>query len=107
MLIKVWPSELLGGVQMAEHSTTPCAVCQRPCLLESCVIDEWGRAVHESCYTHRIASQKPTGKDKTEDLLRHARELREVADQLIKKSDRLIEAYRQLTGQSKRPRSEN
>lgn len=30
--------------------------------------------------------------DETEDLLQQARELREVADQLIKKSDRLIEA---------------
>lgn len=94
---------------MAVDPIPLCAVCQRPCALEYCVTDEWGRVVHESCYTHSIASKDSRrGKyDETEDLLQQARELREMADQLIKKSDRLIEAYKQLTGQAKPPRIDN
>lgn len=87
------------------HEAALCAVCQRPCELESCVTDECGHAVHASCYRKRLASAvcAPSRYDETEDLLQQARELREVADQLIKKSDRLIETYKQLTGQAKRP----
>ena len=90
---------------MADHSTMSCAVCQRPCELESCVIDELGHAVHPSCYQKTVSSNVVRSKyDETEELLQQARELREVADQLIKKSDRLIEAYKQLTGQGKSTR---
>lgn len=80
-----------------------CAVCRRTCELELCVSDEYGRAVHASCYQTKISS-KGGGRrkyDEVEDLLQQARELREVADQLIKKSDRLIDAQKQLTGQAK------
>jgi hypothetical protein len=82
---------------MAQHRTTPCAVCQLSCELEACVTDEHGHAVHESCYHETVSSK----------FLQQARELREVADQLIKRSDLLVEAYKQLTGQSKRPRTES
>jgi len=87
---------------------TLCAVCRRPCDLESCVTDEWGRAVHPSCYDKRVSPNvcTPSRYDETEDLLQQAKELREVADHLIKKSDRLIEAYKQLTGQAKLLRNE-
>lgn len=87
------------------HPTTLCAVCQRPCQLEICVTDEFGRAVHASCYHKEVSTngRARSRYDETEDLLQQARELREVADQLIKKSDRLIEAYKHLTAQAKRP----
>ena len=86
------------------HSTTVCAVCHRPCELEDCVTDERGCAVHSSCYQKRLSAngRLPSKYDETEDLLQQARDLREVADRLIKKSDSLIEAYKQLTGQTKR-----
>lgn len=82
-----------------------CAACRRLCSLESCVTNEYGRAVHESCYTKSVSSKARVHNkyDETEDLLQQAQELREVADRLIKKSDRLIEAYRKLTGQAKKP----
>ena len=87
---------------MASQSITRCAVCHGPCSLQSCVTDEQGRAVHASCYTKSISSHvRVSGTDEVEDLLQQARELREVADELIRKSDRLIEAYKQLTGQAK------
>lgn len=88
------------------HASATCAVCHRYCELESCVTDEQGRAVHADCYHNRLSlNVRGAGSyDEVEDLLQQARELREVADQLIKKSDRLIEAYKHLTGQAKRPR---
>lgn len=90
------------------HDFAACAICRGACSLESCVIDEAGRAVHESCYQGKLSSKAQVQRnyDGTEDLLQQARELREVADQLIKKSDLLIEAYKQLTGQAKRPRTD-
>jgi hypothetical protein len=74
--------------------------------LESCVTDEKGRAVHASCYHKKLTSNEyvPSKYDEVEDLLQEARELRALADQLIKRSDRLVEAYKHLTGQAKRPR---
>lgn len=98
--------QVAPGESMAHHPTTHCAVCQRPCELESCVIDERGHAVHPKCYHKSLSSSVHVRNkyDEVEDLLQQARELRDVADQLIKKSDRLIEAYKQLTGQDKRPR---
>lgn len=85
--------------------TTVCAICQRSVDLEACVTDERGCAVHASCYHKRLSSNVRVTRryDETEELLQQARELREVAEELIKKSDRLIEAYKQLTGQAKRP----
>ena len=82
-----------------------CAICQLPCELESCVTDELGRAVHDRCYHKSLSSNVRVRSkyDETEEILQQARELREVADRLIKKSDLLIETYKQLTGQSKRP----
>jgi hypothetical protein len=86
------------------YQSTLCAVCKRLCELASCVTDEHGRALHASCYHKRVASNvcAPSRYDETEDLLQQARELREVADELIKRSDRLIEAYKQLSGQARR-----
>lgn len=104
---------MLGGsgepAKMAYKPKTRCAICGRLCELESCVTDEEGRAVHASCYQKRLSSNVcvPSRYDEVEDLLQQARELREVADQLLKKSDSLIAAYNQLTGQAKRPRSDN
>ena len=98
-----------GAIKVAHDSTTLCAVCRCPCVLESCVVDEAGRAVHASGYQSRVSSTPSVRSkyDETEDLLQQAKELRDVADQLIQKSDRLIEAYKQLTGQAKRPRTES
>jgi len=88
------------------HSTMPCAVCQDACELESCVTDERGRAVHANCYHKSLSANvcRPNSYDEVEEILEQARELREIADQLTKKSDRLIEAYKLLTGQTKRTR---
>ena len=94
---------------MAYDPKTQCAICGLACQLESCVTDEDGRAVHDSCYQKKLSSKfsKTSRYDEVEDLLQQARELREVADQLLKKSDRLIAAYKQLTGHVKRPLSEH
>ena len=89
---------------MVDDHITFCAVCRRSCQLESCVTDEWGRAVHESCYAKRVAKGNvcaPSTYDEVEEILQQARDLREVAGQLINQSDRLIEAYKQLTGHAK------
>ena len=66
---------------------TLCAVCRRPCELGSCVTDEWGRAVHASCYQKKVTkgnSNAPGGYEEVEEILQQTRELREIADQLIK-----------------------
>ena len=87
---------------MAHHSRTLCAVCLRACELELGVEDEWGRAVHASCYGQKRVSSNVCAQskyDEVEDLLQQARELREATEQLIKKSDCLIQAYKRLTGQ--------
>ena len=36
-----------------------CPICDKPCELTSCKIDEDGRAIHECCYLLKL-SQKPT-----------------------------------------------
>jgi uncharacterized protein Yka (UPF0111/DUF47 family) len=79
-------------------------MCGRSCELETCVVDERGRAVHKSCYHHEITSKTVSTRkyDEVEELLKQAQELREVADRLLAKSDALIAAYKQLTGQAKR-----
>lgn len=84
-----------------------CAICERLCELETCVVDERGRAVHKSCYNRTITSKATVRSkyDEVEELLQQAQELREVADRLLAKSDALIEAYKQLTEQSKRPQT--
>ena len=94
---------------MSNPSKIHCAICGRPYELESCVTDEDGRAVHASCYQKIVSSNVHARSryDEVEDLLQQARELREVADQLIKRSDTLMAAYKELTGQAKRPRSES
>jgi hypothetical protein len=72
-----------------------CAICNRPCELETCVVDEPGRAVHKSCYQNELSSNVMARSryDETEDILQQARELREVADRFLARSDALIEAY--------------
>ena len=83
---------------MAQGST-PCAVCRRPLRLETCVIDENGCVVHESCFQKTVWNVcAPSTYDQLEELLQEARELRETATKLIARSDGLIEAYKQLTG---------
>jgi hypothetical protein len=88
-------------------SAPRCPICERLCELETCVVDERGRAVHKSCYHNSITSKAIVRSeyDEVEELLQQAQELREVANRLIAKSDALIEAYKQLTGQSKRPQT--
>lgn len=80
--------------------TQTCSICQQVCSLSDCVIDESGHAVHQSCYVVAITKTKRTKYDETEDLLQQARELRELADRLIKQSDALVTAYKNLTGHS-------
>jgi hypothetical protein len=44
---------------MTEESTPfppPCAVCGKPCDLESCKADWNGQAVHEECLVHKLAA---------------------------------------------------
>ena len=91
---------------MDSHPPTLCAICRRPCDLESSVTDEWGRAVHPDCYQQSISPDvhRHTKYDEVEELLQQAREMREVADRLIKRSDLLIEAYKTLTGQKHPPK---
>jgi len=84
---------------------TNCAICGKPCPLEGCVTDEEGRAVHAHCYYKRVTPVHQGNYDQVEELLQQAQELRETADRLIKKSDMLIAAYMQLTGQT--PRQKN
>ena len=43
---------------MATDLTPCCWICDKPVPLEDCKIDEQGRAVHESCYLTKVASQK-------------------------------------------------
>jgi hypothetical protein len=38
--------------------TTLCVICEQPCSLEECKIDEVGNAVHEKCYTVRVTGHK-------------------------------------------------
>ena len=88
-------------------TSTLCAICNEPCGLEECVVDERGRGVHKSCYLSAVTSKSARRRfDETEELLQQARELREVADRLIKKSDALIEAYKNLTGVRKQSKGE-
>jgi hypothetical protein len=93
---------------MALRTYPHCAICHKSCELETCVVDEHGRAVHKSCYDKALASNVmvPSKYDQVEDLLQQAQELREVANRLIARSDALIAAYKQLSGQGKRPRTD-
>ena len=78
---------------------TICTVCRRPLQLETCVTDENGCVVHESCFQKTVWNAcAPSTYDQLEELLQEARELRETATKLIARSDGLIEAYKQLTG---------
>ena len=66
--------------------------------------DEQGHAVHGSCYLSAVSKVKRTKYDETEELLQQARELREIAERLTKKSDALIAAYNNLMGLLKSPK---
>ena len=83
-----------------------CAICNETCRLEECVYDELGRPVHKECYLSAVTRTKRTKYDEAEELLQQSRELREMADRLLKKSDALIEAYKQLTGHTKPQKSD-
>jgi len=85
---------------MADDSPTPCLVCRRPLELECCVPDENGCVVHENCYKKALLlnSCAPGTYDQVEEILQQARELRETANKLLAKSDRLIETYKALMG---------
>jgi len=87
-----------------DDESKTCAICHETLRLENCVIDEQGHAVHKSCYLRAVTKAKRTTYDETEELLQQARELREIADRLIKKSDALLTAYNKLTGHSKSPK---
>jgi hypothetical protein len=93
---------------MAVTTHPRCGICNQLCELETCVVDERGRAVHKSCYHQALTSNVmvPSKYDEVEDLLQQARELREVANRLIARSDALIAAYKQLTGQGKHPKTD-
>ena len=84
-----------------------CPICERPCELELCVVDKCGRVVHKACETKTVTTTIMIRNtyDEGEDLLQQARELRELADRLIAKSDALIATYRQLTERDKLPRA--
>jgi len=90
---------------MALDDPKTCVMCCERLLLENCAVDEQGRAVHKSCYLSALTNVKRTTYEEVEELLQQARELREVADRLIRKSDALIAAYKNLTGQSKPDKS--
>jgi hypothetical protein len=36
-----------------------CAICARPLELETCKVDEFGKAVHEECYLSRVTPHQP------------------------------------------------
>jgi hypothetical protein len=35
-----------------------CFICEQPCFLEECKIDEVGNAVHEKCYTAKVTGHE-------------------------------------------------
>jgi hypothetical protein len=44
---------------MTGHTTLPvCWICGKTVALETCKIDEYGKAVHEACYESKIAFEK-------------------------------------------------
>ena len=40
------------------QAVTTCWICCKPVSLETCKIDEQGRAVHDECYAFKIAFDK-------------------------------------------------
>ena len=43
----------------AQPYMPPCAICGKPCDLETCKADWMGKAVHEECLAKAIAPRKP------------------------------------------------
>ena len=41
-----------------------CAICTRLLKLETCKVDEFGRAVHDGCYLSKVAAGQPKRDDK-------------------------------------------
>ncbi len=49
------------GQRLSQHiPLVMCWLCGKPLPLENCKTDERGRAVHEECYTAKIARNKDT-----------------------------------------------
>ena len=94
---------------MALASYPRCPICERPCELEVCVVDEKGRAVHKSCFHKPLSADvmAHNNYDEIVELLQQAHELREIANRLLERSDALIAAYKQLTGRDQRPRMDH
>ena len=40
-----------------------CSICDRPVDLRTCKTDEFGKAVHEACYTARLALENVRRKE--------------------------------------------
>ena len=46
------------AVETAALAPISCAICGKPVVLEKCKIDEYGHAVHEDCYFHKLAGRR-------------------------------------------------
>jgi len=66
MIYEQVPVELVKIIARRETNASTaglasCAVCGNPVKLEQCKINEYGKAVHETCYLTSIKKRRPTG----------------------------------------------
>jgi hypothetical protein len=60
-----WDEYSPGGSLMLNLARFPvCAICTRPLQLETCKVDELGKAVHEGCYLLKISLKLARGQPK-------------------------------------------